>query len=194
MLSPSTAESFESGHERNVSNIPAWIRFQWVSFIFQQEDAASPTQLPLKWVSSLPPYKYAWELLSFGIQLARALCDSLCSCAWIIGIGKRLRYMCLFLSEVCVFVCTEGLWDQVLRSIAAAGKLKCHYWFPAALGAKAVCGWLSDNLAWLMRARSRARAAETSRRSNTCSRVANKQNMSTSVPKIAFRQELSWII
>lgn len=96
-----------------------------------------------------------------------------------------------------MFVCTEGLWDQVLRSIAAAGKLKCHYWFPAALGAKAVCGWLSDNLAWLMRARSRARAAEMSRRSNTCSRAAKKktnQNTTTSVPEIAFRQELSWIV
>lgn len=129
-----------------------------------------------KWVSSLPPYTYAWELLSFGIEWAWSLCDSLCPFAWNIGIGKCYA-ICMPVSDwgVCVFVCTEGQGDQVLRSIAAAGKLKCHYWFPAALGAKAVCGWLSDNLAWLMRVRSRAHAAEMSRRSNTCSLAAKKR-------------------
>lgn len=138
-----------------------------------------------KWVSSLPPHKYAWELLSFGIEWAWSLCDSLCSCAWNIGIGKCYA-ICVPVSEVCVCLCTEGLWDQVLRSIAAAGKLKCHYWFPAALGAKAVCGWLSDNLAWLMRVRSRAHAAEMSRRSNTCSRAAQKTKYEQICAKNSF--------
>lgn len=152
-------------------NLPPY-SFHWYSF---------------KWVSSLPFHKYAWELLSFGIEWAWSLCDSLCSCAWNIGIGKcHALYVC-----VCVFVCTEGLWDQVLRSIAAAGKLKCHYWCPAALGANAVWGWLSDNLAWLMRLRSRTHVAEMSRRSNTCSHVPKKEIWANQCQKYVLHKSLA---
>lgn len=57
-----------------------------------------------KWVSSLPPYKYAWELLSFGIEWAWSLCDSLCSCVWNIGIGMCYA-ICVPVSEWGVCVC-----------------------------------------------------------------------------------------